>query len=99
MSANIPSAAPERILWLLTGLGRVASAVVVGALSIVATFRLPPEMRAIVSFDAAAVVYVGLFYTLISRTTAEQAAVRSSRDELRGAITIVAVVLLSLVSV
>ena len=56
-------------------------------------------MRTIISFDAASVVYVWLFYTLMSRTTAEQAAVLPSRDELRGAVTIVAVVLLSLVSV
>ena len=61
--------------------------------------RLPPEMRTIISFDTASVVYVWLFYTLMSRTTAEQVAVLSSRDELRGAVTLVAVVLLSLVSV
>ena len=58
-----------------------------------------PEMRTIISFDAASVVYVWLFYTLMSRATAEQAAVYPSRDELRGAVTVVAVVLLSLVSV
>jgi len=32
------------------------------------------EMRAIINFDAAAVVYVAFFYTQTSRTTAEQAA-------------------------
>jgi hypothetical protein len=56
-------------------------------------------MRTIISFDTASVVYVWLFYTLMSRTTAEEAAVLSSRDELRGVVTVVAVVLLSLVSV
>ena len=98
MSDPTPSA-PDRIHWLLTGRGRLATALLAGVLSVLATFRLPPEMRTIISFDAASVVYVWLFYTLMSRTTAEQAAVLSSRDELRGAVTVVAVVLLSLVSV
>ena len=94
-----PTAADDRSHRLLTGRGRLASALVAGAFCVLATFRLPSEMRTIISFDAASVVYVWLFYTLISRTTAEQAAVLSGRDELRGAITPVAVVLLSLVSV
>ena len=99
MSDPTPSFAHNRIHWLLTGRGRLTIALLAGAFSAVATFRLPPEMRTIISFDAASVVYVWLFYTLMSRTTAEQAAVLSSRDELRGAVTLVAVVLLSLVSV
>lgn len=99
MSEPTPSAGHDRIHWLLTGRGRLASALLAGTLCVLTTFRLPPEMRLIISFDAASVVYVWLFYTLISRTTAEQAAVRSGRDELRGAATLVVVVLLSLVSV
>ena len=98
MNDPTPSA-PDRIHWPLTGRGRLATALLAGVLSVLATFRLPPEMRTIVSFDAASAVYVWLFYTLMSRTTAEQAAVLSSRNELRGAVTVVAVVLLSLVSV
>ena len=99
MSDPTPSAACDRVHWLLTGRGRLATALLAGILSVLATFRLPPEMRTIISFDAASVVYVWLFYTLMSRTTADQVAVLSSRDELRGAVTLVAVVLLSLVSV
>jgi uncharacterized membrane protein len=98
MSDPSPSAAGNRTYWLLTGRGRLATALLAGVLSVFATFRLPPEMRTIISFDAASVVYVWLFYTLMSRTTGEQAALLS-RDELRGAVTVVAVVLLSLVSV
>ena len=99
MSDPTPSAGRDRIYWLLTGRGRLTTALLAGVLSAAATFRLPPEMRTIISFDTASVVYVWLFYTLMSRTTAERAAVLSSRDELRGAVTVVAVVLLSLVSV
>ena len=98
--SDLPSpTARDRVNWLLTGRGRLASALLAGTLSVLATFRLPPEMRTIISFDLASVVYVWLFYTLMSRTTAEQAEVLSGRDELRGAVTPVAVVLLSLVSV
>ena len=67
------------------GEAALATALLAGALSVLATFRLPPEMRTIISFDTASVVYVWLFYTLISRTTAEHArgAVRSSRTKRR----------------
>ena len=101
MVMNDPAnfAAGDRVPRLLTGRGRLACAVLAGALCVLATFRLPPEMRTIISFDAAAVIYVGLFYTVISRATADQAAMMSSRHELRGAATILAVVLLSIVSI
>jgi len=99
MSDPAPSAAGNGIHWLLTGRGRLAAALLAGALCVLVTYRLPPEMRAIISFDAGSVVYVVLFYTLMSRTTAEQAAVLSGRHELHGAVTVVAVVLLSFVSV
>jgi uncharacterized membrane protein len=84
MNDPTPSAAGDRIHWLLTGRGRLACALLAGALSALATFRLPPEMRTVISFDTAAVIYVGLFYTLISGTTAEHAAALASRHELRG---------------
>ena len=99
MSDPTPSAAGDRTHWLLTGRGRLVCALLAGALTVLATFRLPPEMRTVISFDAAAVIYLGLFYTLLSRITAEHSAVSHSRYELRGAHTLVAVVLLSLVSV
>jgi uncharacterized membrane protein len=94
-----PSPTNNRIHWLLTGRGRLGCGGLAGALSVLATFRLPPEMRTVISFDTGAVIYVVLFCTLISGATAEHAAVLSGRHELSGAITIVAIVLLSFVSV
>ncbi len=55
------SASGDHVHWLFNGRGRCACALLAGLLTAMATFRLPPEMRTIISFDAASVVYVGLF--------------------------------------
>ena len=88
MSDPIPSTAGDCAHWLLTGRGRLVCALLAGALTVLATFRLPPEMRTVISFDAASVIYLGLFYILLSGITTEHSTGSHSRYELRGAITL-----------
>ncbi len=99
MSSPNSPAPDAAIHWLFTGRGRLSCALLSGALGALATFRLPPEMRTIISFDVASLVYLALLYVLMSRSVTERSTPLSGRDEIRGAATVIAVVILSIVSV
>lgn len=99
MTEAAPSPAGSRFRWLLAGRGRIACGLLAGGLCALATFRLPAEMRMIISFDAAGLVYVVLFCIRIAQRESERDGLRASRDELHGVATLVAVVVLAIMSV
>jgi hypothetical protein len=65
----------------------------------VATARLPVEFQLIISFDLAAIAYVGSFVALMSEATPEYVAKLSSPFEPSGMSTLVGVIALSLISI
>ena len=84
---------------LLLNRGRFFSSLLAALLAALVTMKLPTETRILVSFDLAALTYVGLFVALMSVSTPEQSADLARQGELSGARVLVGAVVLSLVSV
>lgn len=98
MSEQTALAARTSVLWALHGSGRTVTSLLVGALVAVATVMLPGDIWLILGFDAAALVYVVLFFFLMSVTTPEQAADLSRRTEPSGFLVLIMTLVLSMFS-
>jgi uncharacterized membrane protein len=87
--------------WLLRIRGRLCAALLVAALSALATLALPLPMKisVIICFDLAALTYVGLFFGLMAVATPEQSAAIGRRGEPGGYRVLVGTVVLSIVGV
>jgi uncharacterized membrane protein len=85
--------------WLLRIPGRLSAALLVAALGALATIALPTGICIIISFDLAALTYVGLFFGLMSVATPVQSAELGRLGEPSGVRVLVGTVLLSVVSV
>ena len=84
---------------LLQRHGRLAICLPAAVLGFLATWPLDFGTRLIVGLDVGAFVYLGLFVTLMNQTTQEQAAELASKTEPSGAIVLLGVIAMSLISV
>jgi len=87
------------ISWLLKRHGRLLICLLAAALGFLVTWRLDLETRLIIAFDLGAIVYLGLFVTLMNEATPQQAAELSSRTEPSGTLMLVGVIVMSVVSI
>ncbi len=96
-----PSSPPVRvpISWLLKRHGRLLICLVAAGLGFLVAWPIDIEMRLIISFDFGAIVYMGLFVTLMNEATQQQAAELASRTEPSGMFMLVGVIVMSLVSI
>jgi uncharacterized membrane protein len=80
-----PSLPPARspIPWMIKDRGRPIMALVAAVVGILATPRLPGDMRFVVCFDLAAITYVGLFVSLMCMATPEDCAKLSTQSRWR----------------
>jgi uncharacterized membrane protein len=89
---------PTSLPWLFLWPGRTSAAALAIGIGALATRTLPVELQIVVSFDLGALVYLALFYLLMSAATPEQCADLSQRWAPAGALVAIAVVLLSVVT-
>ncbi len=94
-SARLP------IPWILKERGRLLMSFLAAGVGVLLTIPLPHhEMKMIIAFDLAAIIYVGLFVALMNRATPEDTAElsQSHRSESRKILVLAGIVVMSLVS-
>jgi len=100
VSMNEPAPAlPATTGWLLRSQGRWLTSLLAVGLVAVATAGLPLQSRLFLSFDVAAIVYVGLFAALISKPAPAPPVRKWNVSKLSGIATLVAVFVLSLIGI
>lgn len=86
------------VLWPLRGSGRMTVGLLAGSMAFVLMYSLPASLRIIAAFDAAALLYVGLFIAMTLIVTPDEAADLQRRREPNGAVVLVATLAFSLIS-
>jgi uncharacterized membrane protein len=98
MNQPISQSPGSNLPWLTRSQGRIATTLVAAALACLLSWHLPEDLNLLLTYDCGVVVYLVLFCILVVRASPEDAAEISRRGEPNGALMLLAVVVLSLVS-
>jgi len=91
--------APDRNLpWFIRRQGRITTAIIAAAVAYLLTRGLPDELNLLIPYDLGVTVHVALFYALLARASLEDAAEISPRREPSNILILIAVIVLSVVS-
>jgi len=98
MEQPVVQSPDSNLPWLIRRPGRITTAIVAAAVAYLLTIGLPDELNLLIPYDLGVTVHLALFYALMARASPEDAAELSRRREPNNILTLLAVIVLSVVS-